>query len=175
MLREKATPFATVDDEVRRLAAEMIETMRAERGVGLAAQQIGITDSICTIEVPPDYDVDPDGNRQHPHQAMPMVLINPEITSFSDESWVAEEGCLSFPNINAPIKRAMTIQLRYLDLENEIQEVELTGFLARVVQHEIDHLRGVLFNDHMTAVKRAAISGRLKRMRRDTRARLGMA
>lgn len=174
VLREPATSLAVPDEDVRRLAADMIETMRAESGVGLAAQQIGLTDAICVVEVPPDYDVDESGARQHPDQAMPMVLVNPRILSQGEETRSAEEGCLSFPSVCGAIKRPLDIHLAYRTLDGQDEEIALTGFLARVVQHEVDHLNGILFIDRMTPVKRAALSGRLKRMRRETRGRLGL-
>jgi peptide deformylase len=174
VLREKAAPFDVVTEEVRKLAADMLETMRAERGVGLAAQQIGLSQSICVIDVPPDFDLDEAGVRQHPDQPMPLVLINPEIVSSSEEVWSAEEGCLSFPDINGQIKRPFTITLRYTSLDGETIENFFQGFLARVIQHEVDHLNGVLFIDRMSPVKRAALSGRLKRMRKENRMALGL-
>ena len=174
VLREESSPLAVPDERVSRLAVDMIETMRLERGVGLAAQQIGLAEAICVVEIPPDYDVDEDGVRQHPDREMPMVLVNPHILEHSDLEWSADEGCLSFPDITASIKRPMSIRLRYQDLDGTAHECDLAGFLARVVQHEIDHLNGILFVDRMTPVKRTALAGRLKRMRRRTRGRSGL-
>jgi peptide deformylase len=172
VLREKANPVSDVTPSIGRLAGDMVETMRAEHGVGLAAQQIGRTESICVVEVPPEFDVDEDGNRQHPNLGMPLVLLNPEVSDPSRETDRMEEGCLSFPEIKAPIRRPFGIRLRYDDLEGTPHNIPLQGFLARVVQHEIDHLNGILFIDRMTPVKKAALSGRLKRMRKETRDRM---
>ena len=175
VLRERARPLPAVDDAVRQLAGDMVETMRLEKGVGLAAQQIGVTDAVCVVEVPAEFDVDAEGNRENPEQDMPMVLLNPEILECGEETAIAEEGCLSFPGISAPIQRASDIRVRYTRLSGEQVEAELKGFVARVVQHEVDHLNGVLFTDRMSHVKRIALSGRLKRMRRETREKLGIA
>jgi peptide deformylase len=175
VLRETSSPLVVPDERIRRLATDMIDTMRVERGVGLAAQQVGLAEAICVVEVPPDYDVDEQGVRQNPDRTMPMVLVNPRILDHSAEESSAEEGCLSFPNITGAIKRPVSIRLHYLDLDGAEQECDVTGFVARVVQHELDHLNGVLFIDRMTPVRRTALSGRLKRMRRDTRERIGIA
>jgi peptide deformylase len=174
VLREPASPFPGVDDAVRGLGQDMVETMREEKGVGLAAQQIGLTDAICVVEVPPEIDVDEEGNRLNPDQEMPMVLLNPEILERSDESWILEEGCLSFPGILANIERPVVVKLRYLHVSGEVRETRLVGFVARVVQHEVDHLNGVLFTDRMTHVKKVALAGKLKRMRKETKERLGI-
>lgn len=168
VLREQATPVPEVTGEIRDLARDMLETMRAERGVGLAAQQIGKTVALCVVSIPEDYDVDPDGERLNPEVAMPLVLLNPEIVEWFEPVERGEEGCLSFPEITGPIPRAQAIHLRFMDLEGQARDLALRGFLARAVQHEIDHLNGVLFIDHMSQVKRVAIAGKLRRMRRET-------
>ena len=168
VLRQKADAVVDIDDAIRRLALDMIETMHAERGVGLAAQQVGRTVALCTVSVPVEMDVDEDGVREHPDRGMPMVLINPTIVDSSDEPWSMEEGCLSFPGISAMIKRPRDITVAYTQLDGTDVQARLTGYLSRVVQHEVDHLKGILFNDHMTPVKKAALSGRLKRLKKET-------
>ena len=175
VLREQGTSYDEVTDELRDLARDMIATMHEEQGVGLAAQQIGLARMICVVHVPPDYDQDGEGNRENPDIAMPLVLINPDIVSQSEETWTSDEGCLSFPGITAAITRAHSIALRYLDLDGNQQEIEAHGFVARVIQHEVDHLNGVLFLDHMSSVKRVALAGRLKRMKKETQRDLGLA
>ncbi len=174
VLREKAVRITEFDDELVHLADNMIETMRAEQGVGLAAQQVGGTDSICVVEVPAEHDVDEEGRQENPALHMPAVLINPAVRQVGEETCKGEEGCLSFPGITAPIERSFRIHLSYQDLGAEQCELELKGFVARVVQHEVDHLNGVLFIDRMTRVKKVALSGRLKRMRRETQQRMGL-
>lgn len=175
ILRTPAARIHEVTPAIRKLADDMIATMRASEGVGLAAQQIGQALAICTIEVPLDYDTDENGVRLHPDLPMPLVLLNPEITEFSKKTQHHEEGCLSFPGIRADILRPSSITLRYQDLEGAHHTVALRDFMARVVQHEVDHLNGVLFMDHMSAPKRLVLSKKLKRMRQETEERLGLS
>lgn len=165
MLREKARPIAKVGAEIRKLADDMIDTMRYAEGVGLAAQQIGETRAICVVEVPDKMDRDEAGNRFHPGLDMPMVLLNPEIFEPSKKTESREEGCLSFPEIRGNITRSVEIGLRYMDLEGAKHELRVKDFLARVVQHEVDHLNGVLFIDRMSPAKKFAIKGRLARLK----------
>lgn len=172
VLREKARPIEPVDDAIRKLAADMIETMHAQEGVGLAAQQIGETRAICVVDLPPSYDDDGHGGRHNPDAIMPMILINPEILDPSGESDVREEGCLSFPDIRGNITRPVEITVRYRNENGESRVLRAREFLARVIQHEVDHLNGVLFIDRMSAPKRIALSGRLKRLKRETEERM---
>lgn len=165
VLREKARPIEIVTDEIRSLAREMIEIMRASDGVGLAAQQIGETQAICVIEVPEDYDKDEDGQRLNPQLTMPMVIINPVISGPSKKEDAREEGCLSFPGIRGSITRPRNIHLSCLNENGEAVSLDIKGFTARVIQHEVDHLNGVLFIDRMSAAKRFTLAGRLKRLR----------
>lgn len=174
VLRKPFERVSSFDAELKRFAEDMIETMHDERGVGLAAQQVGETRSVCVVHVPEDYDVDEEGNRLHPDVAMPLVLVNPEITWMGEEKEKAEEGCLSFPGINGNIPRSLEIELTYQDLEGNGHQLKLQQFLARVVQHEVDHLNGKLFIDRMSSVKKAALGGRLKRMKKETEQRLGI-
>jgi peptide deformylase len=168
VLREKSQPIARVTDEIRTLAKDMIDIMRASTGCGLAAQQIGQTLALCVVEVPPEHDMDEQGLRLNPDVTMPMILINPEITEKSRKTRSHEEGCLSFPDIRGVIVRPFEITVRYLDENGAAQERRLKDFVARVVQHEVDHLNGILFVDRMSAPKRFALSGRLKKMKRET-------
>ncbi|OGV42702.1 MAG: peptide deformylase [Lentisphaerae bacterium GWF2_57_35] len=168
VLREKSTQIVKITKEIRALADDMIETMHAAKGVGLAAQQVGRTEAIAVLDVPASYDVDEAGNRLHPDIPMPWALLNPEITEMSEESEACEEGCLSFPDISAPIPRAKEITLKYMDIKGAQQSIHLKEFMARAVQHELDHLNGVLFVDRMSPLKKIAIAGQLKRLRRET-------
>ncbi len=174
VLREKAERVERVDDEIRRLANDMLETMREERGVGLAAQQVGRKVAMCVVEAPPEYDQDEDGRRINPDVEMPLVLVNPEITDSSRETDVREEGCLSFPDISAPVTRPIEVTVRFLDLKGKPRELRLKQFIARVAQHEIDHLNGVLLVDRMSPLKKIALSGQLKRLKRDTQKQLDL-
>ncbi|HMP73564.1 MAG TPA: peptide deformylase [Kiritimatiellia bacterium] len=171
VLREVSVPVAEVDAELRALAEEMVEAMRANTGVGLAAQQIGETRSICVVEVPEEYDLDDEGNRLNPDlPGMPWVLLNPRILSSSAKTDSHEEGCLSFPGIRGSIVRPVDIRLAYMDLEGRSHELDLRGFVARVVQHEVDHLNGVLFIDRMSAAKKFTLRNRLRKMKEETEA-----
>ncbi len=174
VLRTPAEPVAAVTPEICKLAEDMIATMRTAEGVGLAAQQIGRALAICVVEVPVDHDTDEQGVRLHPDLVMPWVVLNPEIVESSRKTGVHEEGCLSFPEIRANIERPLEIKLRYLDLAGAKHEVHLCDFVARVVQHEVDHLNGVLFIDRMSAPKRLVLSKRLKRMKEETEEELGL-
>ncbi len=155
VLREKAEPVAEVTDEIRQLAKDMLASMYAADGVGLAAEQIGRTEAICVIDVPKD---------EACGVKMPLVLINPQIRTLEGEQ-CGQEGCLSFPGIYVQVKRAEKAVVDYLDLDGNPATVEGTGLLSRALQHEIDHLNGVLLIDNMSAVQKVAHAGKLKRMK----------
>ena len=174
MLRQKAKPIDVVDDRIRQLASDMLETMYAEEGIGLAAQQAGEAIALCVVDVPAKGDTDEEGNRFNPDAAMPMVLINPKILDSSEETDVYEEGCLSFPDIRANIERPWEVLVRYLDRDGLPQEGRFCAMVGRCIQHEMDHLEGVLLSDRMSAVKKIALSGKLKRLRRQTQEDLGL-
>ncbi|TAN36331.1 MAG: peptide deformylase [Verrucomicrobia bacterium] len=175
ILRQPAVPVEHVTDELRALAKNMIAAMRAENGVGLAAEQVGRRAAVIVVELPLDYDTAEEGGpRLHPDIEMPWVLFNPEILSASAEQEIAIEGCLSFPDITTPVARSVEITLRYKDLNGRTHERVLRKFLARVVQHELDHLRGVLLVDRMSAVKKIALRGQLKRLKQETEDALGL-
>ncbi len=171
ILREKTVPVAEVTDEIRALSDDMIETLHSENGIGLAAPQIGRRESLCVVYVPGEYDVDEEGHRLNPDAAMPMVLINPEITEPSDIQAARDEGCLSIPDIYAEVVRPYEIRVRYLDREGVSRDERYRGLVARVIQHEVDHLNGILFIDRISHVKKIALRGRLKRLRRETEER----
>lgn len=165
-LRQKARPIESIDRSIRRLVADMLDTMHLEKGIGLAAQQVGSDLAVCVVEVPAEYDKAEDGNLLNPAIKMPLVLINPEILQESDEQCTMEEGCLSFPGIYFPITRPSEVTVRFRDLSNEDQEVHCRGLLARAVQHEIDHLNGVLIVDRAPPLKRAILLPKLLQLRR---------
>lgn len=162
VLREKAQPVSAVTDNHRALAADMIETMRKARGVGLAAQQVGLTVRMCVIDIPSDCE-DADDALFNAPIAMPLVLVNPEIVA-QEGAQRDKEGCLSFPNVGGSITRAAQVTCQYLDVDNKVQMITARGFLARALQHEIDHLDGILYVDHMTAVERLACAAKLKKL-----------
>lgn len=165
VLREKARPIEKVDAKVRALAVDLIDTMYAYEGVGLAAEQIGRTEAMFVIDTQgpsPRADRDPE---PEPPIPMPAVMINPRIETAEGEQ-VGNEGCLSFPEIYAKIRRAAKVRVTYMDLDGKTQSADVEGLLARAVQHELDHLNGVLFVDRMSVAQKVAIAGKLKRLKR---------
>ena len=162
VLREKAEPVAIVDDRLRALADEMLDTMHAARGVGLAAEQVGHLERMCVIDIPEGCEEKEDEAFNAPI-AMPLKLWNPEILS-QEGSQRDKEGCLSFPNVGGSLTRAAQVTVQYLDENNMPQIIAARGFLARALQHEIDHLNGILYVDHMSAVERLACAGKLKKL-----------
>jgi peptide deformylase len=172
ILRAKGKPIENIDDRIRELASDMIETMHAANGVGLAAQQIGEALQLTVLDVSLVEDrpstLKLDGKDVDPKTAMPLVLINPEI-ELRGMTEVAVEGCLSFPEITGDIERARSVILRAQTLEGRTIEIEASGFLARAIQHEGDHLNGILFIDRMNSAAKAALSSRLKRLQKETR------
>jgi peptide deformylase len=146
LLRQTSAPVERVDDEVRRLADDMLETMYDAPGIGLAAIQIGLPRRLLVIDLSKEGD-----------EKEPQVFINPEILVSSDERSVYEEGCLSIPDYYAEVERPATITLRYLDRDGKMQETQADDLLATCLQHEIDHLNGVLFIDHISKLKREMV------------------
>jgi len=154
-LKITAKPVKKVDKSVRKLMDDLLETMHASRGIGLAAPQVG--DGRCVIVV------DVAGEDEEPN---PIRMANPELLWASDEERIHEEGCLSLPEQYADVTRPAHIRVRYLDRDNEIREIEATGVLATCVQHEMDHLEGVLFVDHISALKRRMILRKLQKAKK---------
>ncbi len=170
VLRAKGAPVGEIDAELQCLAADMIDTMRDANGVGLAAQQVGVARQITVIDVT-DIEDRPsemfvDGAPVRIEDYMPMVLLNPEL-QLSKERETGSEGCLSFPEITADIMRAVGVRCRARLLDGREIEFDAAGLLARALQHEVDHLHGVLFIDRMNSASKASLAGRLKRMQRD--------
>ncbi len=139
-LKLHSNPVKKVDAEIRALLDDLMETMYAGEGLGLAAIQIGVPKRVIVVDAP-----------------APLKLVNPEILWFSPERIVYEEGCLSFPEYFADVERASTVRVRYLDENGETQEIEAVETLAICLQHEVDHLDGKLFVDHLSLVKRGII------------------
>ena len=165
VLREKATPVAVVTDELRKLANDMIDTMHASKGVGLAAEQIGRLEKMCVIDIPDGCEEDDDALFNAPI-AMPLKLFNPEILS-QEGSQCDKEGCLSFPKIGGSVTRAAQVTCQYMDEENRPQIITARGFLARAIQHELDHLNGILYVDHLSAVERLTFAPKLKKLAKE--------
>jgi peptide deformylase len=154
-LKLKAKSVAKVDDEMRRLMDDMLETMYLAPGIGLAAPQVGVLKRVLVVDVA--------GEDEKP---APLKIANPEILWRSEELATYNEGCLSLPEHYADVMRPAAIKLRYLDYQNEIREFEAKGLLATVIQHEMDHLEGVLFVDHISSVKRSIILRKLAKAKR---------
>ena len=155
VLKQKCEPVAEVTDDIRQLLDDMLATMYDAPGVGLAAPQVGVSKRILVVDCAP-RDADP----------QPMKLINPEIVSASDDLSTYEEGCLSFPDQYADVKRPSRVTVRYLDENGTRQEVDAGGLLATCIQHEIDHLDGIVFVDHLSTVKRGMIMRKLQKLMR---------
>ncbi len=171
VLRAKGRPVTTVDEQIRALASDMLETMHAANGVGLAAQQVGEALQLTVLDVSEVEDrpstLRLNGIEVDPRVAMPLVLLNPEL-SLHGETLPGTEGCLSFPEITAEIDRAFSVIVKAENLEGEVLEIAASGLLARALQHEVDHLNGILFIDRMSSATKASLSSRLKRLQKET-------
>ena len=171
VLRAKGERIRRVDQRIRELAADMLETMHAAHGVGLAAQQVGEALQLTVIDVAEVEDrpstLKINGEAADVTGAMPIVLLNPEVT-LGAEITIGLEGCLSFPEISAEIDRSESVVVRAQTLENEPILIEATGLLARALQHEVDHLNGILFIDRMSSALKVSLAGKLKRLQKET-------
>ncbi|EZP49065.1 peptide deformylase [Sphingomonas sp. RIT328] len=159
-LRLISKPVDAVTDDTRAFVADLIDTMYAANGIGLAAIQVGVDSRILVIDLQDEKDAD-----DKPIKA-PHAYINPEILSVSDETSSYNEGCLSIPEQYADVARPASCRVRWLDEQGESHEEELTGLLSTCMQHEIDHLNGVLFIDHISRLKRDMVMKKLAKMRR---------
>ncbi|MDP3600284.1 MAG: peptide deformylase [Bosea sp. (in: a-proteobacteria)] len=176
-LRLVSTPVAEITPEIRTLVADMFETMYDAPGIGLAAIQIGVPWRVVTLDVAkraePPADVEPaepeaDGaqEKRDRQPRNPIAFINPEITWSSEERSVYEEGCLSIPEYYEEVERPASVRVAYTDLDGKRQEIEADGLLATCIQHEIDHLNGVLFIDHLSRLKRERVTKRFAKQAR---------
>ena len=154
-LKIKARPVPAVDEKIRRLMDDMLDTMYGAIGIGLAAPQVGQSSRVIVLDV-----------AREGEKPQPLQLANPEILWRSPELTTGNEGCLSLPEHYAEVTRPAKIRLRYLDYQNEIREIEASGLLAMCLQHEIDHLDGVLFVDHISSLKRGMILRKLAKAKR---------
>ena len=158
-LRAISTPVATVDDEVRALIADMFDTMYEAPGIGLAAIQIGVARRVLVIDLQEDG---PDGERVRD----PRVFINPEFYEPAAETTIFNEGCLSVPDQYADVERPKGISARWLDEQGIAHDERIEGMLATCLQHEMDHLEGVLFIDHLSKLKRDMVLRKLEKAKR---------
>jgi len=175
VLREEAKPVKELDDSIVKLTIDMFETMHKANGIGLAANQVGVLKRVIVIDIA-DVDESPDegeegeGPEENPRPRtssdLPrtLTLINPEIVA-SESEWAIEEGCLSIPELRGEVTRPETIVVRYRDANFKEREIRANGMLARVIQHEMDHLDGVLFIDHIGKTRRSLLSNSLRRIR----------
>jgi peptide deformylase len=149
-LKKVCAPVEAVSDDIRQLMDDMLETMYAAPGIGLAAPQVGVLKRVLVVDIAGE-----DEDRK------PLYMANPELVAVSDDDATYEEGCLSLPEHYGEVARPAGIRVRFLDRENEIREMDAEGLLATCIQHEMDHLEGILFVDHLTALKRSMILRKL--------------
>ena len=155
-LQRIARPVQAVDARIRQLAADMLETMYEAKGIGLAATQVNVHEQVIVIDTSEERNA-------------PQVLINPELLWASDERVKDDEGCLSVPGVTDSVERATAVRVRALDLDGKAREIEADGLLAVCIQHEMDHLKGRLFVDYLSALKRGRIRTRLLKAEREER------
>ena len=153
LLRKVSEPVTSVNTEVKNLMDDMLETMYAAPGIGLAAVQVGVLKRIIVI------DLSKDGQKKDP-----LFIVNPQITFKSDELISYEEGCLSIPNQFAEVKRPISCKVNFLDYDGKKREINADGLLATCIQHEVDHLNGVLFIDHLSKLKKDLILKKTKKL-----------
>jgi len=163
-LRVKSEPAGTVDDSLRALIADMFDTMYDAPGIGLAAIQIGVAKRVLVIDLQEESDEEGKPVRK------PLVFVNPELFDPSEDLNVYNEGCLSVPEQYAEVERPAVVHARWLDEQGEPHEAKLEGLLATCLQHEMDHLEGVLFIDHLSKLKRDMVIKKLEKARRQRRA-----
>ncbi|MDP6691146.1 MAG: peptide deformylase [Alphaproteobacteria bacterium] len=154
-LKVKSKPVEAVDDAIRRVLDDMLETMYQAPGIGLSGVQVGVPKCLITVDVSRDDEED-----------APLFLVNPEIVAYSEELETYNEGCLSLPDQFADLERPGEITVQYLDYHGAPQQLRADGLLSRCIQHEMDHLKGRLFVDHLSAVKRGMILRKLEKIRR---------
>jgi len=171
LLKQVSKPVDKIDDALRNFMKDMVSTMYAEEGVGLAAVQVGILKRILVIDV--DYKTQ-EHDHHHDHHGCdhlhvtntnPRYFINPEIVEFSKECSSYNEGCLSFPDARSEVVRSKEVTVKYLDLFGKEKVEKMSGLLATCIQHEVDHLNGITFVDHISKVKREMILNKLKKKR----------
>lgn len=169
-LRQKGTKVTKIDAKIRKLAEDMLETMEDANGVGLAAQQVGVPIQLAVVDVAGVEDrpstLSIGGKEVNVDEYMPLILLNPEL-ELSSEREEGLEGCLSFPEITAEIPRSLRVKVKAEDLDGDEIVFEASGLLARALQHEVDHLQGILFIDRMKSATRTALASKLKRMQKE--------
>ena len=162
VLREISKPVETIDASVKRLATDMLETMYKAPGIGLAAIQVGVPLRMVVIDL---------AKEEEPKA--PQIFINPEVIHSAEERSVYEEGCLSIPEYYAEVERPAAVRVKFTDDGGKLREVEAEGLMATCLQHEIDHLNGVLFIDYISKLKRDMVVRRFKKLARDKQPAMG--
>ncbi len=157
VLRQKCTKVTTVDDKLRQFLDDMLETMYADKGCGLAAPQVGVTKRIIVL--------DPNPSDEDLSARQPLHLVNPEIIWHSEETVMFNEGCLSLPEQRAEVERFERVKVRYVGYDGKTRELEADDLLAIILQHEIDHLDGILYIDHLSRLKRSRLLTKLEKYR----------
>lgn len=158
VLKQKAEKVAVVDDQLRTLLDDMLETMYAANGCGLAAPQIGLSKRVVVIDIAHEGE-----------EPAPLYMVNPEIVWRSEEMEIGEEGCLSLPEMRAEVERSISVKINYLDYNGKECKLQADGFLAVAAQHEIDHLDGILYIDHLSRLKRQMLVKKLEKSRKEKR------
>lgn len=156
-LKKPCEPVARITPEIETLAADMLATMYEAPGIGLAAPQVGVVSRLFVMDASREPDAGP----------QPMVLVNPEIEWLSDETNVYDEGCLSIPDQYAEVTRPAQVRMRWLGLDGKMHQQEFDGLWATCAQHELDHLNGILFIDHLSAMRRQMITRKMVKFKRD--------
>jgi len=175
VLRQKAEIILRIDGAIKALSGDMLRILNDRKGIGLAAQQIGQTIQICVVNIPGAIDVAvQDGPRLNPDVMFPLIMLNPVLVA-KKGAQRETEGCLSVPEIWAPVNRAAEVTVTFLDIQGVQRELHARGLLARAIQHELDHLNGVLFVDRVSPVKKITLAGKLKRLRREREEELRIA
>ena len=172
ILHQKGSPIESFDAELSRLSKDMLEAMHQVEGIGLAAQQVGKALRFCVVNVPdhPEYPMtcNVDGKALSSSLLMPLSLANPEITPLPSDEYYYEEGCLSFPEIRGDVARPERILVRYQDFDGVRHELECDGLLARCIQHEADHLDGILFTERMEKKVYAEVKAEVQALKKKT-------
>lgn len=163
ILRKRMAPVTEFNDELRELVASMIETMYNAEGIGLAANQVGRDMALTVIDISGSKEED---EEKKGGESKPLVLINPVIEAYSDEEESSEEGCLSLPDLRADVTRSIGVQVRFTDPDMKEITMEAEGLLARVVQHEIDHLHGRYFVERLSSIRRTMLRRQLMDIKR---------
>jgi peptide deformylase len=155
ILRKESAPIERIDASLKRLADDMFATMYDAPGIGLAAPQVGVSRRLIVMDPSRDEDA-----------KTPLIMVNPEILDLGAEMRVHDEGCLSIPDITAEVERPALTRVTYLDLEGKKQEIELEGIWSTLVQHEVDHLNGILFIDYLSRLKRDMVVKKFTKLKR---------